>query len=187
MEDGDTATRHQKTARVPCHLRRPPSAAAGASLRRFTSQASLCTGPGCSQLSTIRQTNRVSSICRRAGAKVAICELPFGFVSSDSVGGAGGTCVLRGCVPKKLMVYAAGFTQEFRESRGFGSGAFRLAEETITLQSSQHRNASCCGSGARVWCGGERAWIETGSAVGSGIRTSRMFVQLLAWLSRTAD
>jgi glutathione reductase (NADPH) len=54
------------------------------------------------------------------GAKVAVCELPFGFVSSDAVGGAGGTCVLRGCVPKKLMVYAAGFTQEFRESRGFG-------------------------------------------------------------------
>ena len=33
-------------------------------------------------------------------------ELPFGFVSSDSVGGAGGTCVIRGCVPKKLLVYA---------------------------------------------------------------------------------
>lgn len=54
------------------------------------------------------------------GAKVAICELPFGFVSSDSVGGAGGTCVLRGCVPKKLMVYAAAFPKEIKESRGFG-------------------------------------------------------------------
>lgn len=38
--------------------------------------------------------------------QVAIVELPFGFVSSDSVGGAGGTCVIRGCVPKKLLVYA---------------------------------------------------------------------------------
>jgi len=54
------------------------------------------------------------------GAKVAVCELPFGFVSSDAIGGAGGTCVLRGCVPKKLMVYAAAFPKEFRESRGFG-------------------------------------------------------------------
>lgn len=27
------------------------------------------------------------------GAKVAIVELPFGFVSSDTVGGAGGTLV----------------------------------------------------------------------------------------------
>jgi glutathione reductase (NADPH) len=54
------------------------------------------------------------------GARVAVCELPFGYISSDSVGGAGGTCVLRGCVPKKLVVYASSFTQEFAESRGFG-------------------------------------------------------------------
>jgi hypothetical protein len=33
-------------------------------------------------------------------------ELPYGLVSSESVGGAGGTCVIRGCVPKKLLVYA---------------------------------------------------------------------------------
>lgn len=39
-------------------------------------------------------------------SQVAVVELPFGFVSSDSVGGAGGTCVIRGCVPKKLLVYA---------------------------------------------------------------------------------
>lgn len=49
--------------------------------------------------------------------------MPFGFVSSDSVGGAGGTCVLRGCVPKKLMVYAAAFPKELKESRGFGWNA----------------------------------------------------------------
>ena len=40
----------------------------------------------------------------------------------QNVGGAGGTCVLRGCVPKKLIVYASSFTQEFAESRGFGWG-----------------------------------------------------------------
>jgi glutathione reductase (NADPH) len=38
--------------------------------------------------------------------QVAVIELPFGFVSSETVGGAGGTCVIRGCVPKKLMVFA---------------------------------------------------------------------------------
>ena len=27
------------------------------------------------------------------GAKVAVVELPFGFISSDDIGGAGGTCV----------------------------------------------------------------------------------------------
>jgi glutathione reductase (NADPH) len=50
---------------------------------------------------------------RRAGsygAKVAVCE--------DSR--VGGTCVMRGCVPKKLLVYGAGFALQFQDSRGFG-------------------------------------------------------------------
>ena len=32
----------------------------------------------------------------------------------------GGTCVIRGCVPKKLLVYASRFSGEFEEARGFG-------------------------------------------------------------------
>ncbi len=32
----------------------------------------------------------------------------------------GGTCVIRGCVPKKLMVFASGFHQAFEDARGFG-------------------------------------------------------------------
>ncbi|WP_019220363.1 glutathione-disulfide reductase [Bartonella senegalensis] len=32
----------------------------------------------------------------------------------------GGTCVIRGCVPKKLYVYASQYAQEFRKSGGFG-------------------------------------------------------------------
>src|ERR1035441_1843269 len=32
----------------------------------------------------------------------------------------GGTCVVRGCVPKKLMVYASEFAREFEIARGFG-------------------------------------------------------------------
>ncbi len=50
---------------------------------------------------------------RRAGshgAKVAICE-------EDRVGG---TCVLRGCVPKKLLVYGAHFRHDFEDAAGFG-------------------------------------------------------------------
>lgn len=54
------------------------------------------------------------------GAKVAVIELPFGLVSSDEVGGAGGTCVIRGCVPKKLMVYASEFSEAFDDAEGFG-------------------------------------------------------------------
>ena len=50
---------------------------------------------------------------RRAGsygARVAICE-------SVRVGG---TCVLRGCVPKKLLVYGAEFADAFEDSAGYG-------------------------------------------------------------------
>ncbi|HZP70578.1 MAG TPA: glutathione-disulfide reductase [Pseudolabrys sp.] len=32
----------------------------------------------------------------------------------------GGTCVIRGCVPKKLLVYASRFSEEFDEAAGYG-------------------------------------------------------------------
>jgi glutathione reductase (NADPH) len=44
------------------------------------------------------------------GARVAICEERR----------VGGTCVLRGCVPKKLLVYGAQFREHFEDARGFG-------------------------------------------------------------------
>ena len=44
------------------------------------------------------------------GARVAICE-------EDRVGG---TCVIRGCVPKKLFMYAAQFRDAFADAIGYG-------------------------------------------------------------------
>src|SRR5919206_1919009 len=32
----------------------------------------------------------------------------------------GGTCVIRGCVPKKLLVYASRYADDFEEAGGFG-------------------------------------------------------------------
>ena len=55
-----------------------------------------------------------------AGAKVGLVELPFNAISSATTGGLGGTCVIRGCVPKKLLVYGASFEAEFRDAVGFG-------------------------------------------------------------------
>ncbi|KAJ6687745.1 THIOREDOXIN REDUCTASE 1-RELATED-RELATED [Salix koriyanagi] len=63
---------------------------------------------------------RASRFAANFGASVAVCELPFSTVSSETTGGVGGTCVLRGCVPKKLLVYASKYAHEFDESRGFG-------------------------------------------------------------------
>lgn len=53
---------------------------------------------------------RASRLAAETGVKVALCE-------QDRVGG---TCVLRGCVPKKLLVYAAQYAEEFADSVGFG-------------------------------------------------------------------
>ncbi|KAI4364083.1 hypothetical protein MLD38_020220 [Melastoma candidum] len=63
---------------------------------------------------------RASRFAANFGASVAVCELPFSTISSDTAGGVGGTCVLRGCVPKKILVYASKYSHEFEESRGFG-------------------------------------------------------------------
>eukprot|EP00898_Chlorokybus_atmophyticus_P008959 jgi/Chlat1/9064/Chrsp94S08362 len=54
------------------------------------------------------------------GAKVAVVELPYSPVSSDSKGGVGGTCVIRGCVPKKLLIYGSEFKQHFEDANGYG-------------------------------------------------------------------
>ena len=59
-------------------------------------------------------------MCAQTGAKVAIVEMPFSMVSGVQKGGFGGTCVIRGCVPKKLLVYASKFPTEFEDCRGFG-------------------------------------------------------------------
>lgn len=63
---------------------------------------------------------RASRTSAGFGAKVAICELPFDPISSEVVGGVGGTCVIRGCVPKKILVYGASFRGEFEDARNFG-------------------------------------------------------------------
>jgi glutathione reductase (NADPH) len=53
---------------------------------------------------------RAARLAAKAGAKVAIVEQVQ----------VGGTCVLRGCVPKKLLVYASEYSQAFRDAKGFG-------------------------------------------------------------------
>ncbi|KAF4355324.1 hypothetical protein F8388_026594 [Cannabis sativa] len=63
---------------------------------------------------------RASRFSANYGAKVGICELPFHPVSSEVIGGVGGTCVIRGCVPKKILVYGATFGGEIEDARNYG-------------------------------------------------------------------
>jgi len=45
----------------------------------------------------------------------------------------GGTCVIRGCVPKKLLVYASHFRQEFEDAAGFGWSVPQASFDWATL------------------------------------------------------
>ncbi len=53
---------------------------------------------------------RASRMAAQMGARVAIAEESR----------VGGTCVLRGCVPKKLLVYAGHFADDFEDATGYG-------------------------------------------------------------------
>src|SRR5690348_18016279 len=53
---------------------------------------------------------RAARIAASHGARVMIAEEYR----------VGGTCVIRGCVPKKLLVYAARFADDFEDAVGFG-------------------------------------------------------------------
>ncbi|MFI4975343.1 MAG: glutathione-disulfide reductase [Caulobacterales bacterium] len=53
---------------------------------------------------------RAGRLAALSGARVALAEEHR----------VGGTCVIRGCVPKKFMVYASEFSQSFKAAQGFG-------------------------------------------------------------------
>lgn len=102
------------------------------------------------------------------GARVLVVE-------ADRVGG---TCVIRGCVPKKLMMYAASFAQTFEEARGYGwsdvAGRFEMgrwadakAAETARLEGVYRKMLA--DSGVELASG--RARLLGGGAVAVGDRT----------------
>ena len=63
------------------------------------------------------------------GARVGICE--------DSV--VGGTCVIRGCVPKKLLVYGAHFAEDFADAAGYGWTVGETKFDWATLIANKNR------------------------------------------------
>jgi glutathione reductase (NADPH) len=66
---------------------------------------------------------RAARLASELGARVAIAEEYR----------IGGTCVIRGCVPKKLLVYGSGYRSEFADARGFGWGYDNLSFDWPTL------------------------------------------------------
>ncbi|MFN3434598.1 MAG: FAD-dependent oxidoreductase, partial [Sphingomonas sp.] len=53
---------------------------------------------------------RASRVAAAHGARVAVAEEYR----------VGGTCVIRGCVPKKLLVYGAHFAEDLKDAKRFG-------------------------------------------------------------------
>jgi glutathione reductase (NADPH) len=67
---------------------------------------------------------RAARIASQAGARVAVAEEYR----------IGGTCVIRGCVPKKFLVYGAEFAQFFADAAGYGWSVGNASFDWATLR-----------------------------------------------------
>ncbi len=72
---------------------------------------------------------RASRIAAGHGARVMVAEEYR----------VGGTCVIRGCVPKKLLVYASRFSEEFEDAKGYGWSLGEPAFDWATLIANKDR------------------------------------------------
>jgi glutathione reductase (NADPH) len=72
---------------------------------------------------------RASRVSARHGARVAVAEERY----------LGGTCVNVGCVPKKLLVYASRFAEEFEDAAGFGWSVGPRRFDWATLIANKNR------------------------------------------------
>jgi len=96
---------------------------------------------------------RAARIAATHGAKVAVAEEYR----------VGGTCVIRGCVPKKLLVYASRFAHEFEDAAGFGWSVPEPAFDWATLIANKDKEID------RL----ERAYVANLEKAGVGIIRSR--------------
>ncbi len=75
---------------------------------------------------------RAARIASLAGAKVAVAEEYR----------IGGTCVIRGCVPKKFLVYGAEFSQAFADAAGYGWTLGDVKFDWATLRDNVQREVA---------------------------------------------
>src|SRR5258705_7623983 len=67
---------------------------------------------------------RAARVAAAYGARVAVAEEYR----------VGGTCVIRGCVPKKLLVYGAHFAEDLQDARRYGWNIPSCAFDWPTLR-----------------------------------------------------
>ncbi|MFN3625529.1 MAG: glutathione-disulfide reductase [Hyphomicrobium sp.] len=105
---------------------------------------------------------RAARIAAGYGARVAIAEEYR----------VGGTCVIRGCVPKKLLVYASRFADEFEDARGFGWTVGETSFDWASLVAAKDKELSRLEAAYRTNLGKsgveiieERASVEGANAI----------------------
>ena len=92
---------------------------------------------------------RAARVAAGHGAKVVVAE-EFR---------VGGTCVIRGCVPKKLLVYASRFADEFAVAAGFGWTVERPRFDWPTLVEAKDREIARLSAAYRVALDGADATL----------------------------
>jgi glutathione reductase (NADPH) len=109
---------------------------------------------------------RASRIAAGYGARVGICE--------DYR--VGGTCVIRGCVPKKLLVYGSKYAREFEDSVAYGWSPAERTHSWATLRDTVNKEVDRLngvyirlleGSGVKIHMGRGRLMDRHTIAVGS--------------------
>jgi glutathione reductase (NADPH) len=100
---------------------------------------------------------RAARIAAGHGARVVIAEEYR----------VGGTCVIRGCVPKKLLVYASRFADEFEDAAGYGWTVPKPSFDWATLIANKDREI------ARL----ELAYVSALERVGVRIVKSRAVLE----------
>jgi len=107
---------------------------------------------------------RAARIAATHGAKVAIAEEYR----------MGGTCVIRGCVPKKLLVYASRFAHEFEDAAGFGWTVEGAKFDWPTLIANKDKEIARLEAAYRKNVGGAGAEIIDSRAVVEDAHTVRL-------------
>jgi glutathione reductase (NADPH) len=72
---------------------------------------------------------RAGRIAARYGARVGVCENYR----------VGGTCVVRGCIPKKLLVYASHFAEDFEDAVSYGWSGLAPTHDWATLIANKNK------------------------------------------------
>ena len=108
--------------------------------------------------------HRAARIAAGHGARVVVAE-EYRF---------GGTCVIRGCVPKKLLVYASHVHEDIRDAAGFGWTIPEARFDWATLIANKDKEIARLEAAYHATLDNAKVWIEKSRAVLEDEHTVRL-------------